>query len=39
MRLAGRGLKNLDAEEYLAKEYDVEDIMMDYNVETITFEK
>jgi len=39
MRLAGRGLKNLDAEEYLEKEYDVEDIMIDYNVETITFEK
>ena len=39
MKLKGRGLKNLDIEEHLVKEYDVEDVMLDYGEKTITFEK
>ena len=33
------GLTNLDVEKHLAEEYDVEDVMIDYQGKSITFEK
>lgn len=39
MRLTGRGLPNLEIEEHIEDEYDVDDVVLDYNVKTITFEK
>ena len=37
--LIASGLSNLDVEKHLAEEYDVEDIMLDYQNKTITFDK
>jgi|TARA_R100000479_G_scaffold166935_1_gene107026 hypothetical protein len=36
--LMDKGLTNLDIETQLEKEYDVDDVMLDYNAQTITFE-
>ena len=37
--MGGNKLKNLEVEEHLIDEYDVDDVVLDYNVKTITFEK
>ena len=37
--LVAQGLENLDIEKHIAREYDVEDVMLDAEDKTITLEK